>query len=703
MKKLLSGSVTAAFILTATSLNAITYDANNPQSSLTDSNGTAFFEFDDSSSITKLVLQPNDGARLILDGDELPFAAGAKIIPGQGGESVIANAFSSAGALQFSGVTNMTWQESAFLEIGGEVRFKDVRLDDIMLMPCYGKVGSGDWLGISETTRYQPYSVAQRDGAHYFELQRMSSGTRRSMCIELTQVGDDVVCKFLGSCYKRNESSENLGMPMFAYDSNEITRIEGVIDDKSTGYQKPKILSIGPRSGEASRLTFAVSGGTILPAVSGCGVKVTFDANAFGESKEVLKSGILLNTDDWQMFAVNCELKDIQIKSGRLFGTFLSSAYPEGAEAIAFGWTNNTEFAGCQLQQLDGNLIRTVDLAFRQNGANVEIKWERSIYTRTDASAYYGKKYLTTADSGSATPAVSQIRAHWVSTGFLPATITASGANAMTDSAYVIKGDSRHPVAFNVTARALPQGTLDAYGAVNINVTAAGVYNNGIADKTAITLHDGAALVQLMPYIYSYGHNVLTLDGSEFVASETETTYLNNLVMMNGAKISGGRVNAGYSSSVKWKVDGEGVSTCDANIRLLGNSLNNLRETEINVSDTADGPDFVVNGDIYQNQQANGHNEHGAFVKTGVGTMLMNGTISSIHNNPTRIVEGTLLLGKSGALDPAHNMRLEGGTLALAVNTENAGGAFTVTKNSSLDFGDGATLALAGQIGRAHV
>jgi hypothetical protein len=56
MKKLLSGSVTAAFVLTATSLNAITYDANNPQSSLTDSNGTAFFEFDGSASITKLVL-----------------------------------------------------------------------------------------------------------------------------------------------------------------------------------------------------------------------------------------------------------------------------------------------------------------------------------------------------------------------------------------------------------------------------------------------------------------------------------------------------------------------------------------------------------------------------------------------------------------------------------------------------------------------
>jgi autotransporter-associated beta strand protein len=481
---------------------------------------------------------------------------------------------------------------------------------------------------------------------------------------------------------------------MFTYDHGVIG-VKGTSDNKS-GYQKPKTLSIGPRSGDASKLTFAVSGATVIPAVSGYGVEATFDANAFGEPTEVLKSGILLNTDAWQTFAANCELKDIQIRSGRLFGTFLSSAYPEGAEAIAFGWTNNTESAGCQLQQLAGNLIRTVDLVFRQNGANVEIKWVRAIYTRTDASAYYGKKYLTTADSGSTTPPVSAIRAHWVSTGFLPVTITASGANVMTDSAYVIKGDSRHPVAFNVTALALPQGTLDAYGAVNINVTAAGGYNNGIADKTAITLHDGAALVQLKDFIYGYGHNVLTLDGSEFVASETQVTYLNNLVMMNGAKISGGRVNAGYSSSVKWEVVGEDVSMCNADIRLVGNGLNNLHELEINVSDMADGPDFVVNGDIYQNQQDNKKNEHGAFVKTGVGTMLVNGTISSTHGDPTRILEGTLLLGKSGALDPAHNMKLEGGTLALAANTENAGGAFTVTKNSSLDFGDGATLALAG-------
>ena len=73
--------------------------------------GKVVFEYDGSGNITKLTMTPGSSEKLILTGDELPFAAGAQIaFPASGGgTNVIANPFTTAGALEFNGVTNMTW------------------------------------------------------------------------------------------------------------------------------------------------------------------------------------------------------------------------------------------------------------------------------------------------------------------------------------------------------------------------------------------------------------------------------------------------------------------------------------------------------------------------------------------------------------------------------------------------------------------
>ena len=109
-----------------------------------------------------------------------------------------------------------------------------------------------------------------------FECQRtQDDGLRRSVFFELVQDGDNIVVKVLGSCYRRNDAA-NLGEPAFTYENHAATPKTGMTND-ANGYQLQKMLTIGPRSGSGSKLTFAVSDDLTLKAVSGGGVEVTFE------------------------------------------------------------------------------------------------------------------------------------------------------------------------------------------------------------------------------------------------------------------------------------------------------------------------------------------------------------------------------------------------------------------------------------------
>ncbi|MBO7684606.1 MAG: hypothetical protein J6T51_07770 [Kiritimatiellae bacterium] len=77
------------------------------------SNGKITYEYTSTGFLIKeLHMTPAPGETLVLTNEVLNFAANAKIFPGVGGElggrSVIANAFTAAGALEILGVTNVT-------------------------------------------------------------------------------------------------------------------------------------------------------------------------------------------------------------------------------------------------------------------------------------------------------------------------------------------------------------------------------------------------------------------------------------------------------------------------------------------------------------------------------------------------------------------------------------------------------------------
>lgn len=107
-----------------------------------------------------------------------------------------------------------------------------------------------------------------------------------------------------------------------------------------------------------------------------------------------------------------------------------------------------------------------------------------------------------------------------------------------------------------------------------------------------------------------------------------------------------------------------------------------------------------MNGRMWHSR--NGGHAQSAIVKTGAGTMQMNGQLA-ITNRPNRIVEGTFLLGANGvtlggagiAANGDTDFSLEGGALVCATGTTNAAGTLAVKGDCTLSIGKGAAVSFA--------
>ena len=129
-------------------------------------------------------------------------------------------------------------------------------------------------------------------------------------------------------------------------------------------------------------------------------------------------------------------------------------------------------------------------------------------------------------------------------------------------------------------------------------------------------------------------------------------------------------------------------------MNLYGNGASNERWLTIAVADTVagEGSDFIVSGDI---ATADRRYPYTSFVKTGVGTMRMDGSMVTLTNLPVRIVEGTLAITTSNAIDADKGkFSLEGGTLSFAAGTANTVSDVTLTETSAISVGAGAALTM---------
>jgi len=402
-------------------------------------------------------------------------------------------------------------------------------------------------------------------------------------------------------------------------------------------------------------------------------------------------------------------LKDITVTAGRIGGSWCGNA--TGKASLVVDWRNNGKTASCQIHAKDETSVKGVDVELRQNGGAVEIRCKQAVYHETKASEYYGIKRVVpgTDDATTQTLATSATRKAyallWMEYSVTPASynvVDMKAANTMADSAFVIRGGTARALECYVyNANALPKGVTECYGDSGLHLAADALFNYGISSGgSAITMHPGSRLYQSGAQSFRCAGQKVTLDAATLYAQHetTDVSYANELSLLNGAHVSGGRLQAGYvfSPYPAWTIAGAGAVTNDADVVVFSHNKNagdgSAQRIVFDVGDTVPGADvdFVMNGDISND----GAYYCSAFEKAGPGTMEMNGGISCT-NLSAKVSGGKLVLGKSGTTAAGASFLLAGGALELAAGTTNAVAGVALEGSSALSVGAGAALEMA--------
>ena len=575
-------------------------------------------------------------------------------------------------------------------------------IEDIEILyscACYNKSLSS----FPKGTMY-PHHVKFENGILTAQLYNRNDTYTKCVKVALSQNGSNVVGRVVYAKYAADHLEE------YDFDTTG-TAWNLATEEASSGYRYG-VDMLALRNKSRNRLTLMTpSWREIDFPMSGTGVEVTFDSGTTPDGvteATVTRSGTLLCGTDWMTLTTEYALKDIAIVGGCVCGKGGGNA--AGLDSVVVDWRNNGTNASCQVHAKGGDMVKGVDVELRQNGNVIEIRCPRAILHRTKWSTYLGRKRVVPGVDGAETYTLGTADDYltkycyalkWVEFDARPsASIYYTAENKMTDSAFIVKGDATRPASFHILHKdALPAGSTDVYGDADLFVSIdAGNYNFGISSGlSAITMHPGTRIYRSGRYVFLRGVQKIVLDAatmySEYLTEEI--TYADYITMSNASHMVGGELRAGYrATDPAWRVGGVGKSVSDTALRLLAYGTGtggNTKKVTIDVADTVvgDGVDFTMNGDIFND----GSYINAAFIKTGLGTMEMNGTISTT-NLASSITEGTLLLNKSGATIADVDFDLQGGTLALAAGTANTMGVVNVTAGSTLAVGAGASVTM---------
>lgn len=652
--------VTFAIVPLSALAETVTYTAGDTSLA----NDKITFGYDVSGDITTMRMRTDDNETLVLTGAALSFADGAHLIAGQN-TNVVENACAASGSLMF-GITNLVSSDSNISKTAYTTLFQNMRLDDIS--PVSAVIASS-----ANAVEGQPYSVHRGDGMLTVEFQVVDNSYVKCAQLELRQDGDNIVGKVTGGGHFGRNNTSYLGWNMFDCPTLEVT---------SYGYNV-KQLEVGSR-----RETYDYTNGLLtasfdtivarnvavedLEILFGAGGYKQSLGSAFGRSPLVprhvkLEDGILSAQMVYVQSASRSKCVKIELKQ---------SGNDVVARAV-YAKYNSTNDETFDFDVAGTSYTLATDYSI--NGYGVDMLALRRKSKDRIVFKVSGSKTLG-AVSGNGTEVTFEASA--------AATVTASGANTMTDSAYVIKGTSNANMNFTCSvANALPwDGTTDVYGeGTKLTLSAS-------QSKDAITMHPGSELI-CGANLTSLFAKKIALDAATLNMSKY--AYVNELTLTNASTVNGATLRVGYTIGAgEWQIGGTGVSTCNAKVNLYGNGASNERWLTIAVADTVagEGSDFIVSGDI---ATADRRYPYTSFVKTGVGTMRMDGSMVTLTNLPVRIVEGTLAITTSNAIDADKGkFSLEGGTLSFAAGTANTVSDVTLTETSAISVGAGAALTM---------
>ena len=698
--------------------SAVQYVASEKPASL--AGGDITFKYDASDNITELRMRSDLNETLTLTGDTLNLAANAKIIVGQN-TNIIENTISNAGALGF-GITNLTHnaikysytsadhKDSGLPTNSYETLFSGVRLADLSPVSAVGA-------NTIQGNVMQPYFVWRGEDTMLVEF-HCTNGQYVSAChVELKQDGDDVVGKTIAAGYINLKNA----LPYYGYGicTNISPRIEADV----------KTYTIGAPDAPGDKYCYNVR-------------KLVFGPRR----EEYVYNGDLLHNSRDTVVARNTSLDDMEF-------VYAVCGYNRTIRALPHStlYPHHVKLTGdvlsAQFHTLDGGITKCVKVELRQSGADVVARVAYAKYVRDQAEDYdfdepnenyhnyavatmdnwsegnsniYGVDFLalrrksrsrlvlpvsgsvscTGNRYGSGVEVTFEATGGSATVGF-PGGSATNPKNSMTDSAYVFKGTSASPLTVNLDCRnALPYGATEIYGNTGFYINVSPGNSYGLSGgNSVITAHPGSTIYQKGGLVFIQSGQKVVLDAATLYVQynqDTDLTYANDVTLANGARIipTGKAIQAGYNPNTAWKITGEGAVTNEASIRLVAGgttATGAYRALTIDVEDTVEGAaaDFVQRGDIYNFDNY----PNTSIIKTGAGTMLMNGTILYTQA-PTHVVEGALVLNKSGAAVGEASFSLEGGTLGLAAGTSNAVSGVALTEPSALRVGAGATFAM---------
>ena len=197
-----------------------------------------------------------------------------------------------------------------------------------------------------------------------------------------------------------------------------------------------------------------------------------------------------------------------------------------------------------------------------------------------------------------------------------------------------------------------------------------------------------------------------TLDGATLQFA-TDPGYCSYLTLRNGACVRA--LDAGSRGvwlvykckDATWKVEGTSPSRIEADFLMTVESWNTNGCLTFDVADvTGDGRSDCDLWGVLKNYKTM-PNTPGYFVKKGAGTLALRHPAAladeNAHTNAIRLVEGTWLCATNLAMRAAQAIALSGGTLASASCCSNEVGDVSLTADSTISIGEGATFVFADQ------
>ena len=700
--------------------------------------GKVAFAYDENDKITELRMTPDEGEILTLTGDALNFAAGSKIIPALRGVSRIANKISTAtGKITIaSGVTNMTWSGSNLS--GTEVTvFSNVNLADIS--PVSATASSSN-IGNNTLTPCWVERTGDKMTVEFQVLDGEGPGTAKAhtkcVYVQLRQDGANVVAKKLNNGFfpayedgvPAHWGSWYFGFRMFGNPARSPSNATYHVNKMVFGPRRDTYDYRGNLlSGEFETVVAANANVEELEIVYGATGHEQRHADALSanigrarvephhaayDSKTGILSAQMVNT--YTEGVVKCVKVELKQRGSDVVARVAYAKYAETDDAdfdFDKGGTEVTVATEANFANAASEAMYGIDmLSLRRSTAyDTRLTLLAGAQNIFDAD-FLGTNAVVTFEAADASSVIT----------------IAHSQGGLTRCAYILRGFPDRKLTFNLdNANALPSDAFDAWGNVQVNVNA----KPGGDYHPAISLHSGSSLYTGSRVPFSSSQQVvveggdLYLQNASHIFPNTRTksielsggtlhyestgsnfTYLNYITFGNGSSLTGDgdTLRVGWTGNpAKWRVTGTGASTCDTDVEMFG-SNDNYREFVIDVADTVAGAgaDFVMNGRMWHSR--NGNHAQSAVVKTGAGTVQMNGQLA-ITNRPNRIVEGTFLLGVNGvtlggagvAANGDTDFSLEGGALACAAGTTNAAGTLAVKGDCTLSIGKGATVSFA--------